>query len=41
MLIGWSLYKYEGQWHEESLSEASLLDTSLVIELIEMAIRSR
>ena len=33
MLTGWSLYKYEGQWHEESLSEASLSDTSLVIEL--------
>ena len=33
MLTGWSLYKYDGQWHEESLSEASLSDTSLVIEL--------
>jgi len=33
MLIGWSLYKYDGQWHEESFSEASLSDASLVIEL--------
>ncbi len=33
MLAGWSLYKYDGQWHEESFSGASLSDTSLVIEL--------
>jgi|GEM_PF-1111013 len=33
MLTGWSLYKYDGQWHEESFSGASLSDTSLVIEL--------
>ena len=33
MLKGWSLYKYEGQWHEETFSEALLSDTSLVIEV--------
>lgn len=33
MYKGWSLYKYEGQWHEETSSEVALLDTSLVLEL--------
>lgn len=33
MREGWSLYKYEGQWHEETFSEAALSDKSLVIEL--------
>lgn len=33
MRKGWSLYQYEGQWHEETFSEMVLSDTSLVIEL--------
>ena len=33
MLKGNSLYKYEGQWHEETFSEAAVSDRSLVIEL--------
>lgn len=33
MVRGSSLYKYEGQWHEETFSEAALSESSLVIEL--------
>lgn len=33
MRKGWSLYKYEDQWHQETFSEAVLSEKSLVIEL--------
>lgn len=33
MSSSWSLYKYEGQWHEERLAEASVTDAKLDLEV--------
>ncbi len=33
MRKGWTLYKYEGHWHELTFSGGSLSDSQLVVEL--------
>lgn len=33
MSSSWSLYKYEGQWQDEPLTQASLTDATLELEI--------